>query len=847
MNPVRKCPHRVLLKWRQTPLVALMNLGALRFNEIFLSQYFTKDRQMRYRLTSLILVFLIGLNVWSQGFDKPEHGFVSWKPAPTWEDALLSGNGTVGTMVFGEPHDETIIVNHALNHMPLRVPLLPIDQASRLAEIRGLLADGKYAEAAQIPVEQSRLEGYEEMHWIDPFVPLCNLRMVMAPGNVSDYVRMVDFETGESKVQWQQNGALYQRSLFVSRADSVIVLRISATTPIHMELFLRQHPIAWDQNTFVNGAIKSATAEATADYLTYQTYFHHQYDGIPQGFESVAQVHTKGGTREVVGGRLVIKNAEEVLVVMAVEPNYDESQSLIDGLKSKLAAKGAVYEPLLAAQKASHGELFKRVKLTLGDGAEADLQSEAFVVQARQGSTPAIIQKQFDAARYNILSSTGTNPPTLQGIWSGTWTPPWSSGFTHDGNVEVAVSHLLSANTPELMLAYLDYHERMLPWYRVNAERLFGTRGIHVPAHSSSHGYNIHYDQTWTLTLWSGGAGWTSGVLYDYYLYTGDKSLLKKRIYPFMKESAWFYEDFLIKDETGQYLFSPSYSPENNPGNSPSQLVVNATMDVMVAKELLRNCIEAGKLVGETPAQLQKWESMLKLMPDYRINADGELAEWLPAHFEENHSHRHVSQLYSLFERMDPDFKENPELVKAALQTVEARMAHRRRTGGGEMVFGLAQLGMVAANTQQAELTGEIIDLMSRYYWAPSLATYHNSGNLFNMDMSGGYAAVILRSLAYSELGLVRLLPALSPDWESGAVEGMALRGQIEIQRLAWTKTGLEVTLTSAIDQEIELRLPSIQTFQSDQKRRVTKDADRSDALTVRLKAGEQQEIAIVF
>ncbi|GAO29798.1 glycosyl hydrolase family 95 catalytic domain-containing protein [Geofilum rubicundum] len=519
----------------------------------------------------------------------------------------------------------------------------------------------------------------------------------------------------------------------------------------------------------------------------------------------------------------------------------------MEDLKSHLASKGTDYERLLAGQKATHGELFKRVTLSLGDGPEADLQSEAFVVRARQGSTPAIIQKQFDAARYNIISSTGTNPPTLQGIWSGTWTPPWSSGFTHDGNVEVAVSHLLSANTPELMMAYLDYHERMMPWYRVNAQRLFGTRGIHVPAHSSSHGYNIHYDQTWTLTLWSGGAGWTSGILYDYFLYTGDKDLLKDRIYPFMKESAWFYEDFLIKGEDGKYLFSPSYSPENNPGNSPSQLVVNATMDVMIAKELLRNCIEAGKVVGETSAQLQKWENMLERMPEYQINADGELAEWLPEHFEENHSHRHVSQLYSLFERIDPDFKDNPKLTEAALQTVEARMEHRRRSGGGEMVFGLAQLGMVTANTGQAGLTGEIIDLMSRYYWAPSLATYHNSGNLFNMDMSGGFPAVILRSLAYSEMGMVKLLPALSPDWKSGSVEGMALRGQIVIDRLSWTPTGLEVVLTSAIDQNITMLLPAMQSFESSQKRRVSIEKGTSVGLKVQLKAGDSQTISVVY
>jgi alpha-L-fucosidase 2 len=797
-------------------------------NFLFLS-VFKKGRQMQNRWILLMAFFWMYLSGWSQGFNIPEHGFVSWKPAPNWEDALLSGNGTIGTMVFGEPHDETIIVNHALNHMPLRVPLLPIDQASRMAEIRALLAERKYAEAAQIPVEQSLIEGYEEMHWIDPFVPLCNIRMVMEPGNISDYVRMVDFETGEAKVQWQQNGEMFQRSLFVSRADSVIVMCISGTAAINMELFLRQHPIAWDQSSYVNSAIKSATATATDDYLTYQTFFHHQYDGIPQGFESVARVITKGGTHQAVDGRLVIKNAEEVLVVMAVEPNYDESQSLIDNMKSDLASKGGDYEHLLSAQKVTHGELFNRVRLTLGDGAESDLQSEALVVRARQGSTPAIIQKQFDAARYNIISSTGTNPPTLQGIWSGTWTPPWSSGFTHDGNVEVAVSHLLSANTPELMKAYLDYHERMVPYYRVNAQRLFGTRGIHVPAHSSSHGYNIHYDKTWTLTLWSGGAGWTSSILYDYYLYTGDKALLKNRIYPFMKESAWFYEDFLIVGEDGKYLFSPSYSPENNPGNSPSQLVVNATMDVMIAKELLRNCIEAGKIVGETSAQIRKWEDML--------------AEY----FEENHSHRHVSQLYSLFERIDPDFKENQLLIEAALKTVEARMEHRRRAGGGEMVFGLAQLGMVAANTEQAELTGEIIDLMSRYYWAPSLATYHNSGNLFNMDMSGGFPAVILRSLAYSEPGLVKLLPALSPDWESGAVEGMALRGQIVINRLSWTKTGIEVVLTSAIDQQIEMLAPSLQSFESSQKRSVSIVKGRRDALNVQLKAGEQQKISVGY
>src|SRR5690554_1668160 len=398
------------------------------------------------------------------------------------------------------------------------------------------------------------------------------------------------------------------------------------------------------------------------------------------------------------------------------------------------------------------------------------------------------------------------------------------------------------------MDTYLRFHECMMPWYHDNARLLFGTRGIVLPAHSSSHGWNIHFDETWPLSLWSGGAGWTAGILYDYYLYTGDLQLLKNRIYPFMRESAWFYEDFLILNEEGKYLFSPSYSPENNPANSPSQLVVNATMDVMVAKELLRNCIEAGKKVGESRRQVKIWEEMLTKMPDYRINKDGELAEWLPKEFEENHSHRHISQLYALYEHVAPEFQNDSELMEAARKAVESRMFYRRQQNGGEMVFGLAQLGMVTANMGNNTLTGEIIDLMSRYYWAPSMATYHNSGNLFNMDLSGGFPAVIIRSLVYSEPGRVNLLPALSPDWETGSIEGIALRGQVIVQRLEWNKSGVFVELTSAISQDIAVQAPqSFQQIDVSVKGSIKKRDDNQGAFSLKMKKDVPVRVQIKY
>lgn len=762
-------------------------------------------------IISLLFLILIPVIALSQlpGFKNPERGFVSWKPAPVWEDALLSGNGTIGAMVFGKPHEETIILNHARCYLPMRTPPKPINQASRLAEIRDLMAQGKFVEATRIPVEQASKEGFSEMLWIDPYVPFANIRLNMAPGNVTNYIRMVDFETGEAKVQWQQDGQLYQRSLFVSRADSVVVLRIKSSGLVNCAISLARHPVAWDQWTYINGTIKNVETSAEGQFVSYRTEFVNQWEGNPQGFEGVGFVTAPGGTVIAKGSQLIIENADEVTVIMAIEPNYNYKNSLIPALKASLIGKSKDYTKLLASHVDVHGDLFKRVKLDLGGGADINLQSEALVLKARREVTPAMIEKQFDAARYNIISSVGYNPPNLQGIWGGTWTPPWSSGFTHDGNVEVAVSALLSGSTPELMKAYIDYHQRMLSHYRDNAKRLFGTRGIVLPAHSSSHGWTIHFNETWCLSLWTAGAGWTSGILYDYYLYTGDAELLRSRIYPYMRETAWFYEDFLFTGENGKYIFSPSYSPENNPANGPSQACVNATMDVMVARELLRNCLEAGKILGESKAQLKIWTDMLKRMPDYRINSDGALAEWLPADMEDNYGHRHVSHLYGLYERIDPDFKRDKALMDAAKEAVEKRMYHRRRENGGEMVFGLAQMGMVTANLQDRQKTSEIIEWISRYYWAPSLATYHNSGNLFNMDVSGGFPAVIMRSLAYSETGSIRLLPALPLTWKEGSIEGMSLRGQIVMNKLRWSDKQVEVILTSAVNQKVDILLPS--------------------------------------
>jgi alpha-L-fucosidase 2 len=742
-------------------------------------------------------------------FKSPKRGFTSWLPARSWEESLLSGNGTIGTMVIGRPHDETVIMNHALLYLPASYPIEPIDQASRLDEIRQLILAGKYEKATKIPVEQSMKEGYGGKRWTDPYMPAFDIKLNMKPSNVTKYVRSVNFETGECTISWEDNAGKFQRKLFVSRADSMVVLSIQGTGKINCSFNFEQRPYEWNQGEFVNEGIDETNINASTEWLTYRSSFKRRWEGGLEGYEGVGRVIQKGGSSSVEENRISIRDAKEVLLLISIKPNDDWKSSNVKSIKQSLKAAPADYETLLKRHVKIHGELFKRVTLDLGGGKDHLLYSETMVLKAKKKVTPAIIEKLFDAARYNILCSTGTNPPNLQGIWNGNWTPPWSADFTQNGNLPVAISSLLCGNMPELMKAYFDYQDKMLPYYRDNARRLYGCRGIHIPSRTSTHGWDIHFGETWCMTFWTAGAGWVANFYYDYWLYTGDKEFLKTRAYPFMKEAALFYEDFLIVGENGKFIFNPSYSPENRPANSNSQACINATMDVMVAKQLLRNCIQTAQTLETDHEKIIKWEEMLSKMPEYEINEDGALREWLWPGLKDNYVHRHVSHLYGLFGMIDPDIAADPKLIEAAKVAIEERIKIRRRENGGVMVFGMVQMAFVAANLEDAEITEELINWMASKYWANSLASLHDPGSLFNMDLSGGFPAAVIRTLVYSEPHFISLLPALPPGWPAGKIEGILLRGQTEIKNLQWDKRDISLILRSSIKQEVILKVPA--------------------------------------
>ncbi len=745
--------------------------------------------------------------------DVPERGFMSNRPASSWEEALVTGNGIMGAMVMGFPYSDTIIVNHAELYMPLHKPLKPVPQGKNLEKIRSMMLNGQYGEASRFVVGLSHEKGWKHKRWTDPYIPAFNITIDMVKDSLKDYARTVNFQTGEAEVKWTDSKGTFSRKTFVSREDNLIVTSISSNgAVIDCRIGIQDnHTMSWWGNIdrSLGAEMEESKIDVTDNLLTYSCKFSNQWEGLISGYEGFLNIYTDKGKLTHDGHSIHISGGKEILLISAVSPYFQDEGGRLDSLIGRWNDVSSDYHELLAKHSSIHGEIFNRSRLSIGGNAERKKEPvEKLLAKKAAKPDPFLIEMEYDAARYNIISSTGINPPNLQGIWSGTLTPPWSADFTMNGNVPVAVSSMLPANMPELLLPLFNLLERNMEDFRMNARKLFNCEGIHVPSRMSSHGLNNHFDATWPMTFWTGGAGWYSMFYYDYYLFTGDLKFLKERALPFMEETMAFYDCFLKLGPNGKYIFNPSYSPENNPANSPFQATLNATMDVMIAKQFIRNIMATSKILGVNENKISYWEDMLQKMPEYELNAKGELREWIWPGIEENHEHRHVSQLYALYDLMDREFINNPELIGGARKVINKKMDFRRENEGGEMSFGMVQLAFAASMIGEAEISYDVLGWLTNNFWYNNMVTTHNPGNLFNLDLSGGYPAVIIKMLVYSEPGLLSLFPALPAEFSKGSIEGILARGNIEIKMLSWDNKQVQLQLVSKKNQNLLLQFP---------------------------------------
>jgi hypothetical protein len=313
---------------------------------------------------------------------------------------------------------------------------------------------------------------------------------------------------------------------------------------------------------------------------------------------------------------------------------------------------------------------------------------------------------------------------------------------------------------------------------------------------------------------WISGGGLLYRPFWDHYLATGDLEFLRRRVVPGLKELALFYEDFLTAtDKNGNYIFAPSFSPENTPTSTEASgpVLVNAVMDIAVCREVLANLVLACETLGTDADGVAKWKAMLDKLPPYLLEADGTLKEWAWPTLQERYSHRHVSHLYGAWpgDEIDPD--RTPELARSAV------IADRRRTFdlmsvavAGESLASYSRYhrALAGARLKDHIMVGvQLRQLLEQGYVSAALRCSREPYGAPVPDAQGAFPAIIMEMLAYSRPGVIEVLPALPPTLAKGSIRGMLARTFARLDKLAWDMEArtVDLTITSVKKQDITL------------------------------------------
>jgi alpha-L-fucosidase 2 len=257
-------------------------------------------------------------------------------------------------------------------------------------------------------------------------------------------------------------------------------------------------------------------------------------------------------------------------------------------------------------------------------------------------------------------------------------------------------------------------------------------------------------------------------------------AFLKDRCYPYLKEAAAFFEDYLVEKD-GQLWILPSQSPENRfegTGNWPVSIGVNCAMDIELITELMRNVAESADILGVDPDKADLWRSIAARLPELSTDRAGRLNEWDKERPEVEPGHRHLSHLYGLYpsQLFAPG---SPEWI-AAERSLDSRLQH----GGGHTGWSRSWVACLMARLGRAqEAWHHFMELIGEFATV-SLLDLHPP-RIFQIDGNMGGTACVCEMLMQSRRGKLLLLPALPAAWKKGNVQNFRAQDGVTVS-FAW-------------------------------------------------------------